>query len=182
MRAMLSLMLLSITGISPATETSVTPPTPQIVPLQAPADVCKPAEFHQFDFWIGDWEVFDPSGAQVGKSRIEPILNGCAISENWTESTGSEGKSYNAWEPSDKRWHQFWVSDNGSTLWLTGGLVGKSMVLSGAKTDPKSGVAQAQRITWTPNADGSVRQHWEVSDDAGKTWSSSFDGTYRKAK
>jgi hypothetical protein len=36
-----------------------------------------------------------------------------------------------------------------------------------------------QRITWTPNADGSVRQLWETADSKG-AWSVVFDGTYTK--
>jgi hypothetical protein len=35
-----------------------------------------------------------------------------------------------------------------------------------------------QRVTWTPRADGSVRQHWESSRD-GASWHTDFDGIYR---
>ena len=31
----------------------------------------------------------------------------------------------------------------------------------------------------TPNADGSVRQHWESADSSGK-WTTAFDGLYTK--
>jgi hypothetical protein len=36
-----------------------------------------------------------------------------------------------------------------------------------------------QRITWTPNSDGSVRQLWEAADDKG-AWSVVFDGRYTR--
>ena len=36
------------------------------------------------------------------------------------------------------------------------------------------------RITWTPNKDGTVRQLWEASTDQGKTWQVAFDGLYRR--
>jgi len=39
---------------------------------------------------------------------------------------------------------------------------------------------QLQRITWIPNADGSVTQHWEISDDKGVSWQTSFLGIYRR--
>ena len=42
---------------------------------------CSAAEHRQFDFWLGEREVFDPSGKAGGQSRIEPILNGCVIAE-----------------------------------------------------------------------------------------------------
>jgi hypothetical protein len=41
---------------------------------------------------------------------------------------------------------------------------------------------QIDKITWTPNSDGSVRQLWESSTDHGKTWNIAFDGLYKKAK
>jgi len=36
------------------------------------------------------------------------------------------------------------------------------------------------RISWHDNSDGTVRQHWETSADAGKSWQTAFDGLYRK--
>jgi hypothetical protein len=45
---------------------------------------------------------------------------------------------------------------------------------------PAPGGAMArQRITWTPNADGSVRQLWETADEKGG-WTVAFDGRYTK--
>ena len=38
------------------------------------------------------------------------------------------------------------------------------------------------RMSYSKNADGSVRQHGEQSTDEGKTWATSFDFTYRPAK
>ena len=57
------------------------------------------------------------------------------------------------------------------------------MVLRGTQdvANAKTGLTQHERITWTPNADGSVRQRWETSTDDGKTWTVAFDGIYRKA-
>jgi hypothetical protein len=45
-----------------------------------------------------------------------------------------------------------------------------------------SSVPPIQRITWAPQADGSVRQLWESSKDGGRTWSTAFDGKYVKKK
>ena len=69
-----------------------------------------------------------------------------------------------------KVWHQTWVDTDGLLLTLEGRWNGKSMVLEGAK----------QRITWTPNADGSVRQLWETEDAKG-AWTIVFDGKYTKS-
>ena len=54
------------------------------------------------------------------------------------------------------------------------------MSMSGpSATDPKATVQQ--RITWTPAADGTVRQLWESTSDEGRTWTVLFDGRYVRA-
>ena len=58
----------------------------------AEAECDRPA-YHQLDFWIGDWNVVSASGEAIGANRIESVLKGCAIQENWTEPSGEEGKS-----------------------------------------------------------------------------------------
>jgi hypothetical protein len=138
------------------------------------------AQHHQFDFWIGRWEVRDPSGKVVGHSRIESINDGCGISEHWQGTSGANGVSYNAWDPDSKRWHQFWIDNSATTLYLEGGFDRGKMQMLGVQTNAQSGKPQKQRITWSPSVDGSVRQTWDQSDDAGKTWSTTFDGIYRK--
>ena len=136
------------------------------------AKPCAAAEYRQFDFWIGEWDVVGVKGKQAGQSRIELHGGGCFLLENWTRSGNVVGKSLNMYDASDKRWHQSWYDSSGSKLDLIGGLLdGKMVMASGDGT---------QRITWTPNADGTVRQHWESSKDQGKTWTTAFDGKYIK--
>jgi len=52
------------------------------------------------------------------------------------------------------------------------------MVLQGDSVN-REGEALLNRITWSPNADGTVRQHWEVSKDRGTSWQTAFDGLYK---
>jgi hypothetical protein len=143
-----------------------------------PAQVlgCTSAASHAFDFWIGVWSVTDPAGKTVGHSRIESILSGCSISEHWEGRNGFTGVSYNAWDAKAKVWHQFWVDARGNVVRLRGGPVKGAMVLQSPPSP-----AHMDRITWTPNADSSVRQLWEASEDGGKAWKTVFDGLYRKA-
>ena len=54
------------------------------------------------------------------------------------------------------------------------------MVMQGKGLDSNGNVT-LQRITWTPNQDGTVRQLWQQSVDKGANWQTLFDGTYRKA-
>lgn len=146
-------------------------------PPPAPKLGCTSAESRAFDFWIGTWDVTDPSGKTVGHSRIESILSGCSISEHWEGRSGFTGVSYNAWDMKAKVWHQFWVDAQGNVARLQGGVAKGSMVLQSAPSP-----THVDRITWTPNPDASVRQLWEASEDGGKAWKTVFDGLYRKAQ
>jgi hypothetical protein len=91
------------------------------------------------------------------------------------------GRSLNGYSPQDGRWHQVWIGSGGLLMHLTGGLRDGSMVLEG-KTVGRDNAAVRQRITWTPQPDGRVRQLWEQSKDDGKTWTVGFDGRYAKRK
>ena len=104
------------------------------------------------------------------------------LHERYTTGSGYSGESLNTYDTGRRQWHQTWVDSGGTLLVLAGGLVDRSMVMSGvtrSPTDP-TGTVQ-QRITWTPSADGSVRQLWESSTDGGKTWTVVFDGRYVRA-
>jgi len=141
---------------------------------------CSSEESHQFDFWIGDWDVTS-DGAAAGTNRIEAILDGCVLQEHWSGAQGSAGSSLNHYDPSIGKWRQYWVWRNGTTLELTGEYRDGKMVLAGDSKDAK-GKSVRNRITWYDNGDGTVRQHWEQSADRGKTWTTSFDGLYRGRK
>jgi hypothetical protein len=139
---------------------------------------CASAQHHQFDFWIGDWEVTLPNGKHAGTNQVEPILAGCVLRESWSGAGGMHGTSYNIYDASAHRWHQTWVDDHGTLLELNGTFENGKMVLTGEQKDTSG--TTLQRITWTPSADGEVRQLWEASSDGGKTWAVQFDGRYRK--
>ena len=141
-------------------------------PAAPPADPCAAAEFHQFDFWAGQWDVYGPKGKQVANSLIEKVY-GCGIRENWMPFQGGGGGSLNIYVPGAKHWEQFWIDSGGTRATFIGGLKGKEMVIEGEWGGP------LVRITYTPNADGSVRQYGVQSTDGGKTWAPSFDLMYK---
>ena len=140
---------------------------------------CPGEEYRQFDFWIGDWEVFDEAGTPQGTNHIEQILSGCALQENWVGAHGSVGHSFNAFDKNTGRWHQTWVDNGGLLLQLDGELEGDAMVLSGPGTS-RDGEPITHRITWTALDDGRVKQHWQVSPD-GEEWKDVFVGLYNQA-
>lgn len=53
------------------------------------------------------------------------------------------------------------------------------MRLEGKRKD-QEGRKVLDRITWTPQEDGRVRQHWQMTNDGGKTWQVLFDGYYTR--
>jgi len=141
---------------------------------------CGSDKHREFDFWIGDWDVSVVGSDQVTASnRIESILGGCVLLESYETLGAYSGFSHNAYDRQTGQWHQTWVDNSGLVLKIDGGLVDGKMVLSGPGVD-QQGNEVMNRITWTPHEDGSVQQTWDVSSDAGKTWTNAFDGMYRK--
>jgi hypothetical protein len=131
------------------------------------------ARSHAFDFWLGEWEVFDPEGRHVGRNSVTAPYDTGSLAEHWHGDSGTEGHSLSSWDPERGCWHQTWIDSGGGILLLDGGPQDGAMVLTGVTADAQ------QRITWTPDGDG-VRQLWETSKDDGETWSVAFDGRYRR--
>ena len=144
----------------------------------AAAGACEAAEHRQFDFWVGDWNVHTPDGKLAGINSIAREYAGCVLHERYSTDHGYSGESLNMYDASRKVWHQTWVDTSGTLLLLEGGLRGASMVLEGQTVGTDAQITK-HRITWTPNADGSVRQHWESTDSKGE-WSTAFDGKYTR--
>ena len=148
------------------------------VSAQTPSNVvgprCSSAEHRQFDFWLGEWDVTQ-GGKAAGRNTIRSILNGCAISEEWSGTGGFKGNSLNFYNAVTKRWHQTWIDSQGQSLALEGQFEAGSMTLqkmSAADNMPR------HRITWTQLPDKSVRQLWQVREASGSEWKTLFDGNY----
>ena len=136
-----------------------------------------PSPSSDFDFWIGGWAVhLRDTDELIGHNRIERTQLGHVLIENYTTVSGRfSGTSVNGYDHIAGRWHQCWMDMTGLVLDLYGNLVDGAMVMSGGVEQGK-----IERISWTPDLDGSVRQHWQQSTDAGATWVTVFDGTYRR--
>jgi len=143
-----------------------------------PPQPCTSPEHRQFDFWIGDWQVYRADGSLAGINRITREYGGCVIHERYATGRGYSGESLNTYDAARKVWHQTWVDDGGLLLTLEGRWNGRSMILEGLAPG-SDGRMVKQRITWTPTGDASVRQLWETADEQGK-WTVVFDGKYTK--
>ena len=144
----------------------------------AQAGPCDAAEHKQFDFWLGDWNVHAADGKLAGTNRIEREYGGCVLHERYKTERNYSGESLNTYDATRRVWHQTWVDTAGLLLVLEGGLRDGRMTLQGQTRDSKGAVTK-HRITWSPNPDGSVRQHWESTNAKGK-WETAFDGKYTR--
>lgn len=143
--------------------------TPEAPPEGAPPrpDPCAAEPFHQFDFWLGEWDVHGARGGPPGRNSITSLHGGCVIQESYQNGRYS-GMSMNYYDQAEGTWNQLWIDNGGLVLRLSGSWNGDSMVLANDES----------RITWTPAEDGTVRQLWEQTEDGGETWDVVFDGKY----
>jgi hypothetical protein len=155
--------------------------SPPVPPANPPAH-CTAAEYHQFDFWIGEWRVFRTSkpDEMVGGSKIVSVHNGCGILESWQPFTLNTGGSLSSFDRATGKWRQTWIDSTGGRGEFSGGLVDGVMVLTG----PWSGYGGPDkdaliRMTFSQIDGGAVRQLGEKSRDGGTSWTSAFDFTYR---
>ncbi len=101
----------------PAAGLDAPSPSPALPPCAAP-------EYRQFDFWLGDWNVYGPDGSLAGTNDVTREFDGCVVQEHWV-ATGpppQRGSSFNTWSPVSRRWHQTWVDSTGGFLLLDGEL------------------------------------------------------------
>ena len=133
-----------------------------------------------FDFWIGEWRVTTADGSYAGTNTIDKVQDKCVIRENWTSATpGYTGTSYNFYNSQTKQWEQLWIDNRGQSLHMKGNRVGNQMILRTDDQINDEGKTFYHRITWTANADDSVRQLWETVVE-NKEISIAFDGIYRR--
>ena len=150
---------------------------------EAPPPPCQDQIYRAFDFWVGEWEVFgmSPEGKEVkaGENSITVEENGCLIVERWTNVQGGTGQSYNFYDPGMKKWRQVWVSGFGAIDYAGGLNEDGEMVLEG-NISYRAGNVEKFKGTWSLQADGVVRQHFEQYDTERQEWVGWFTGIYKR--
>ena len=137
----------------------------------------------EFDFWIGDWNVYPTGGNQiVGSSKIEMEAGGCFILENWTAIVfPNTGKSMNFVDPITNNWKQVWVGSGGTITEYINGVYKDSVMEFESSSTSVQGVMKI-RFRFFNQGANRVRQFQESSTDDGKTWSVAYDLTYIRKK
>lgn len=168
------------------------PASPPAAPPPKPFD-CSGPEYRQFDFWLGEWDVVPnpdtvprsagtPPGAEPARNVIEKIQGGCVILESWDDGQGGTGQSFNVFDRVTRRWHQTWVSNNGSLHHYWGGLEGDRMVYTGEVPLGPAMRFQGRRtvrVSFVPLGPDKVRQFSESLNSDG-TWSINYDLIYTR--
>jgi len=150
-------------------------------PAAAGHSSCSAPEYRQLDFWIGDWDVTiharqsptsDTWADAKGRQRVDAILGGCAISEDFRAEGPQQpwaGRSYSSWQPAAGKWRQTWVDDQGGYLAFTGGLEGGTMALYGEPRADPTGKPFQMRMIWLDVTRAALRWEWQRSYDEWKT-------------
>ena len=141
---------------------------------------CAAAEYHQLDFWLGDWDTFEFADAKtsIARTHVSRIAAGCALHELYEQTDGLIGDSILSFDAARKVWQQTWVTNYGSLMVIAGRFKDGALTLEG-ETHSGSGKSSLQRITWKAEG-GGVRESSVMSKDGGKTWEPAFDVVFRK--
>jgi hypothetical protein len=150
--------------------------------VAARAPGCMEPERHQLDFWLGDWDTFEPEGApgeSQARAHVDSILAGCVVHELYEQTDGLVGDSFLSYDSITKRWQQTWLTNFGAYMFLTGTFKGGVLTLEGASHTKTRDLPH--RITWKAE-NGGVRETGVMSTDGGKTWVPAFDVLFLKHK
>ncbi len=137
-------------------------------------------EARQFDFWLGDWDVYVGKN-KVGENLIELDTQGCTLVENWKNNSGGMGKSLNVYNIAKKKWQQFYVSGQGNVFLFEGDYRPKDKhMYFTAETTGAKGAKVMHIFEFFDLPDKTVQQRWKQSTDGGKTWNTVWDSIYKK--
>lgn len=136
---------------------------------------------HDFDFWIGEWDVYPTGGDKLaGHSVVQSISGGCGVLENWTDMQGGSGKSVNYYNLAEGQWQQDWIGSGGTAQrYLNGVYKDGAMQFTYEFTNPQ-GKKQTGHFKFYNIDKNTVRQYQDVNNDDGKTVTVSYDLTYKR--
>lgn len=145
-----------------------------------PGQPCAGPMHRQFDFWLGRWDVFSPTGPLSGTNVVVSELDGCVVAEHWIGAGGGPGRSINTYDSETGQWHQTWVSANaGGHLRMSGGLDEQGRMVLDGRRDATTGITLLNEFTWTVLDPDRVEQRGVLTvPEAG--FESTFVGIYER--
>lgn len=155
---------------------------------QSNSSKCNSEEFHQFDFWIGEWDInqkiIQKDGSWLetsAQTSVTSILNGCALEEHWKGDVRffwlgmekvetMEGFSFRYYNEKEKVWYLYWIDE--LNLSLGSGAKGKFENGKGeffSENSTPNG-KRMSRITFSNITENSVDWDLAISEDNGENW------------
>ncbi len=125
-----------------------------------PGEPCATGPHRDFDFWVGEWDVTNNATGQEGSTnRVENLLDGCLIAENWTAANGSRGRSLNSYDADIGMWRQTWVPANPlGIIRMAGGLDAEGVMTMDGERITAGGIAILDHYEWEVVEPGVVEQ------------------------
>jgi hypothetical protein len=154
-------------------------------PADSASAPCDTPQHHQFDFWVGDWQVFDARTNQlVAFDRVEKHSQGCIVQQNLTMVTDlyrrpgvgyrMTGIGVNRFD--GESWLELWADNQWGAIVLRGmPAAGKAMVLTTIIPSRNRDL----RLEWEKRPDGSVRALQYVAPAGSGKWELYGDLIYR---
>jgi hypothetical protein len=166
------------------------PNTPAATGLEAApvlvAPACDTSQHHQFDFWLGDWQVFDGSTDKlVAFDRVEKRYDGCVVEQNMTFVTDMyrrpgasqrlSGMSINRYD--GEEWLELWADNQWGAIAMRGSPDSNGAMVLKTITPSRH---RDLKIVWENHADGTVRILQYVAPAGSGRWQKYGDLLYRK--
>jgi hypothetical protein len=173
-------LTVAVSVISVASERAESQPAPLTTTNPCAAD----SSYQRLAFWVGDWDVFDSTGAKYATQRVSTVLDECAISIEWSSGGGNKGLGLAAFDLKTRQWKEVYVSNqvpfrSGVTLRTSDPSYTGPGIRFVSLLDGAAGKLSQSRVTITPLSGNRAMQEFEDSPDGGKTWKVVFKGEHR---
>jgi hypothetical protein len=56
------------------------------------------SSYQRLAFWVGDWDVYDSTGAKYATQRVRTVIDECAITAEWASGGGNKGLGLSAFD------------------------------------------------------------------------------------
>jgi hypothetical protein len=150
-----------------------------------PVAPCSSPEYHQFDFWVGDWQVFDAATHQlVGFDHVAKLAEGCIVQQNISMLTDlyrrpgvpyrMSGISVNRFD--GERWLELWADNQWGAIALKGAPDAKAAMVLTTIIPSRN---RDMRLVWEQHVDGSVEIFQYVAVAGSGKWETVGDLIYR---
>lgn len=153
-------------------------------PASAPSPCAADSNYQRLAFWVGDWDVYDSTGAHYAVQRVHPVVDACAFTAEWTGRVGDKGLAMFAFDGKAREWRQIYVSNqipypSGVTLRKSDPSYNGPGIRLIQLIDPPAGNLARTRVTIMPLGNNRAMQQFEDSKDGGNTWHVEFKGEHR---